>query len=149
MILFYNFVWLLLQIIGSRHSFDFTWCNVPKFDLLYTKGFNQIHTPICRSGNTFTWLSVIERLHVEDSCTWLWDNFTNYIGPSYLYVTPKRIDHSVYKIGVIGRVGELLIWNSTTNTTKKIFDFICWNYLVPSFQWNSISVCSKPALQST
>lgn len=138
---------IIMLTFASNHRqkafhLTFTCSNLPKIE-------DSCTLLVCRSGNTFTWLSVIERLHVEDSCTWLWDNFTNYIGPSYLYVTPKRIDHSVYKIGVIGRVGELLIWNSTTNTTKKIFDFICWNYLVPSFQWNSISVCSKPALQST
>jgi len=100
--------------------YDSTWWNLPMFDFLVSREFymhnntngpflspklvslyfNKMHTPIYRSVNTFTWLSVIERLHVEDSCTWLWDDFTNYIFHyrSYLYVTPKRVNHLVCKL---------------------------------------------------
>lgn len=137
---------IIMLTFASNHRqkafhLTFTCSNLPKIE-------DSCTLLVCRSGNTFTWLSVIERLHVEDSCTWLWDDFTNYFFQyrSYLYVTPNRIQ--CVNWGGWEGWGNWKFGTQPLILAKNIFNLICWNYLVPSFQWNSIRICSKPALHS-
>lgn len=95
-----------------------------------------------RSSNTFTWLSVIERLHVEDSCTWLWDDFTNYFFHyrSYLYVTPKRVDHLVRK----SRWGRGNLISNTILISLSWFLQITWSQ--PFSEIVSESAANQPSI---